>query len=180
MILETERLILRGWREDDAASLFKYAKDKRVGPMAGWLPHRDVSYSRAVIRTILSGKESYAICFKGSDEPIGSIALHFNRTEVNDGREKEAELGYWIGYPYWGFGIASEAAKEMVRHGFEDLGLELLYCGYFEGNERSRKVQEKTGFRYHHTNPKCQIKMLGETRVEYVNSMSYAEWMAVK
>ena len=77
MILETKRLILRGWRDEDAPSLFNYARDDRVGPMAGWLPHRDVAYSKAVIRTILSGDETYAICLKERNgEPKGVLALH--------------------------------------------------------------------------------------------------------
>ena len=68
MILETARLILRGWKDEDASSLFKYASDKRVGPAAGWIPHKDENYSRAVIRVVFSGPEVYAICLKGREE----------------------------------------------------------------------------------------------------------------
>ena len=55
MILETKRLILRPWDESDAESLFEYAKDDRVGSIAGWPPHTSVENSREVIKT-LSGK----------------------------------------------------------------------------------------------------------------------------
>ncbi len=176
MILETERLILRGWRDEDASGLFKYAKDDRVGPSAGWLPHKDEKYSKAVIRTVLSGAETYAICLKGTDEPIGSIGLTFRESKERGIPKDGAELGYWLGVPFWGQGIAFEAAKEILRHGFLDLGLKTIYCAYFEGNERSKKLQQKCGFKYHHTNKKTHVIMLGEYRTEHINTISWGDW----
>ena len=64
MILETERLILRPWREDDAEELYKYASDPDVGPPAGWSPHTSVENSREIIRTVLSAPETYAVCLR--------------------------------------------------------------------------------------------------------------------
>ena len=58
MILRTRRLILRPWRESDAESLFEYARDQRIGPVAGWLPHTDVENSREIIRSVLSAPET--------------------------------------------------------------------------------------------------------------------------
>ncbi len=178
MILETERLILRGWRDEDASSLFKYASDERVGPAAGWLPHKDEKYSRAVIRTILSKDETYAICLKGTDEPIGSVGLILEGSPERPLDLMEAELGYWLGVPFWGQGIATEAAKEMLRHGFEDLKLKRIFAGYFQGNNKSKKVQQKCGFRHHHTNTMCRVIMLGETRIEHINAISFEDWQA--
>ncbi len=181
MILETPRLILRGWKDEDASSLFKYASDNRVGPAAGWPPHRDENYSRAVIRTIFSSPETYAICFKGKEEePIGSIGFTLEGSPERPLDDNEAELGYWVGVPFWNQGIATEAAKEMIRHGFADLDLGRIFCAYFKGNERSKKVQEKLGFKYHHTNDCCRLLLLKETRVEYVNSLSAGEWENIK
>lgn len=168
IVLETDRLFLRGWKDDDAASLFKYACDNRIGPAAGWLPHRNEAYSRAVIRTVLSKDEVYAICLKGKkNEPVGSIGLTLNGSSERTLAEGEAELGYWIGVPFWGQGLVPEAAMEVLRHGFEDLGLNSVICGYFDGNEKSKRVQEKCGFRYHHTNKETKVLMLNEVRVEH-------------
>ena len=179
MILETNRLILRGWRDEDAPSLFNYAKDSRVGPVAGWLPHKDEAYSRAVIRTILSGQETYAICLKEHDnEPIGSVGLTLKGSPERPLEEGAAELGYWVGVPFWGMGIATEAAEALINRGFTDLGLEKIYAGYFIGNNRSKRVQEKCGFSYHHTNTMSRIIMLGETRVECINCLTKAGWDA--
>ncbi len=179
MVLETDRLILRGWRDEDAPSLFEYAKDERVGPVAGWAVHRDVAYSRAVIRTILGRDETYAICLKGSGKPIGSIGLTLKGSPERPLRPGEAELGYWIGVPFWGRGFATEAGKELVRHGFTDLNLRGIYCCYFEGNLRSKNVQIKCGFKPHHINPECHIPMLGQTRVEHINYLAFEDWKSL-
>lgn len=62
MILTTERLILRPWAESDAESLYEYAKDPSVGPIAGWPPHKSLEESLYVIQNVLNGKECYGIC----------------------------------------------------------------------------------------------------------------------
>ncbi len=181
MILETDRLILRRWTEDDASVLFKYAKDKRVGPAAGWPVHESEKYSLAIIRTVLSKDEVYAICFKGgNNEPIGSIGLTFSDGSNNATKDNEAELGYWVGYPFWSNGIATEAAEEMIRHGFSDIGLEKIYCAYFFGNEQSKRVQEKLGFKLSHVNKRCEVKLLGEVRCELVNVLTKLDWELTK
>ena len=70
-MLETERLILRRWEESDAESLFQYAKDPDVGPIAGWPPHQSVEESLDVIRNVFNGQEAYAICLKTDNKAIG-------------------------------------------------------------------------------------------------------------
>ena len=64
MILNTERIILRPWNEADAVSLYEYAKDDRIGPIAGWPPHMSVENSLEIIRTVLSVPENYAVFLK--------------------------------------------------------------------------------------------------------------------
>ena len=64
MILHTERLVLRPWNEADAESVYEYAKDPDIGPIAGWPPHKSVEESLEVIKTVLMCEESYAICEK--------------------------------------------------------------------------------------------------------------------
>ena len=62
--------------------------------------------------------------------------------------DTEGEIGYWIGVPFWGKGLIPEAVRELARHGFEDLKLDKTWCGYFDGNEKSKRVQEKCGFHF--------------------------------
>lgn len=179
-MLETERLILRKWTDADAESLFHYAKDPAVGPAAGWQPHQSVEESRNVIRNLLNGAECYAICEKGSDEAIGSIELRLNgHTDMTD-RDDECELGYWLGKPFWGRGYMPEAAKEILRHGFEDLGMNVIWCGYYDGNQRSKRVQEKLGFTYHHTCQKVPVPQMHEVRVGHTNQMTKEQWEKVR
>ena len=75
MRLETERLILRPWTEADAESLYEYAKDPDVGPIAGWPPHKSVEESLQVIKAVFCGAQCYAICERNSDKTIGAIEL---------------------------------------------------------------------------------------------------------
>ncbi|MBO4769738.1 MAG: GNAT family N-acetyltransferase [Clostridia bacterium] len=177
MILKTERLILRPWEESDAEECYRYAKDPRVGPAAGWPAHTSAEYSRKTIREILMKPETYAIVLRETGLPVGSIGLHRSDLAENDG---EAELGYWIGVPYWGRGLVPEAAKELLRHAFEDLKLERVWCGYYDGNEKSRRVQEKLGFRYQRTTDDVPVPQMGETRKGHVNLMTKEDWLKIR
>ena len=76
--LITERLILRAWQESDAESLYKYAKDPAIGPIAGWPPHTSVGNSLEIIRTVFAAPETYAVVLKATGEPIGSVGIMFN------------------------------------------------------------------------------------------------------
>ncbi len=175
MNLETERLIMRPWTESDAEECFRYAKDPRVGPIAGWPVHTSVENSRQIIREVLSKPEIYAIVWKETGLPIGSIGLHFHSDLAT--ADDECELGYWIGVPFWGRGITPEAAREMLRHAFEDLGMARVWCGYYDGNLRSRRVQEKVGFRYQWSNDAVPVPQIGEVRKGHVNLLTREEWL---
>ena len=173
MILQTERILLRPWREEDAEELFKYASDALVGPPAGWQPHTSVEYSREIIRGVLGAPETYAVCLKADGKPIGSIGFH--RADLAE-LEDEYELGYWIGRPFWGQGLIPEASREMLRHAFEDLGMNRIWCGHYDGNIKSRRVQEKLGFVYHHTTEGIEVKQMNEIRTGHVMLLTRETW----
>ena len=176
MTLQTERLTLRRWEETDAERLYEYASDPDVGPIAGWPPHKSIEESREVTRNVFCGEECYAICEKRSGKVIGAIELklngHTEMTEQND----ECELGYWLGKPFWGRGYMPEAAEEMLRHGFEDLGMNIIWCGYYDGNSKSERMQEKVGFLYHHTCSEVPVPLMNEVRVGHTNYMTKEQW----
>lgn len=178
MILETERLILRHWKESDAENLYEYAKDAEVGPITGWPPLRSIDESRTIIQNVLNGAEAYAICLKEDGKAIGAIELKLKgHTDMTD-REDECELGYWLGKPFWGQGIMPEAVKEMLRHAFEDCGMKKVWCGYYDGNVKSKRVQEKCGFRYQWTTKDVDVPLMHEKRTEHVNLMTKEEWLS--
>lgn len=173
MILKTKRLILRPWYEDDAEDLYKYASDPEIGLPAGWMPHTSVENSREIIRDVLSAPETYAVCLKENGKPIGSIGFH--RKDLAE-KDDEYELGYWIGKPYWGQGLIPEAAREMLRYAFEELGMNRIWCGYYDGNVKSRRVQEKLGFVYHHTTEGIEVSLVNEIRTGHVMLMTRETW----
>ncbi len=174
MIFKTERLTLRPWREEDAEHLYHYAKDPDVGPVAGWPPHKSTEDSRRIIQDVLSAPETYAICLEG--EPIGSIGLKMGtQTDLTE-RADECELGYWLGKPHWGKGYMPEAAEELLHHAFEDLKMRAVWCGYYDGNAKSRRVQEKLGFVYQFTTQGVEVPLLKETRTGHVSLLTAEQW----
>ena len=179
MILETERLILRPWEEKDAESLYRYAKDPEVGPIAGWPVHTSVENSREIINTVLSRSETYAVCLKDG-KPIGSVGLHLNGSTDMTDRDDECELGYWIGKPYWGQGLIPEASRALMRYAFEELGMRAVWCGYYDGNEKSRKVQTKLGFVYQHKTEGLEVRLMNEIRTGHCNLMTKERWQKVE
>lgn len=180
MILQTERLTLRRWEESDAESLFEYAKDPDVGPIAGWPPHKSVEESLSVIKDVFNGAECYAICEKGSNKAIGAIELKLNgHTDMTE-RDDECELGYWLGKPFWGRGYMPEAVRELLRHGFEELGMTTIWCGYYDENHKSKRVQEKVGFGSHHTCNEVPVPLMNEVRIGHTSCMTKEQWENVK
>ena len=178
MILHTDRLILRSWKEKDAEDLYKYASHPEVGPIAGWPVHTSVENSREVIRDVLSAPDTYAMVLKETGHPVGSIGLMVGEASNLRVPDNEGEIGYWIGVPYWGQGLVPEAVREIMRYGFEELKLEKMWCGYFDGNEKSKRVQEKCGFRYHHTKENVPCAIEGLLRTEHITCITREEWLS--
>ena len=180
MELSTERLVLRPWKEADAEDLYEYAQDPQVGPAAGWAPHKSVEESREIIRTVFSAPEMYAICLKGGDDggrPVGSVGLLFGKdSDIAGLSGKEAEIGYWIGVPFQGRGLTGEAVHILMKHAFEDLGIETLWCGFFPENARSRRVQAKCGFEYRYTAKDKPWPLIGAVRDEVITAITKEQW----
>lgn len=176
MIFETQRLILRPWKLSDAESLYKYARDPKVGPIAGWPVHTSVENSREIIKTVLSAPETYAVVLKETSEPVGSAGLMIETKSNIKLPDTECEVGYWLGVPYWGRGLIPEAVRCLMEYAFTDLKMHKLWCGYFDGNSRSKRVMEKCGFTYHHTNEKVSCAIEGVFRTEHVTCITKKEW----
>ena len=164
MRIETRRLVLRPWREDDAPALFKYASDPEVGPAAGWKSHESEAESLDVLRTILINDRTWALTITPSDEPVGSIGVFPGRDEGQNG---EWEIGYWLARPFWGNGYMPEAVRSILSLYFA-FGAERIWCAHADFNDKSRRVIEKCGFHYRFSAP--WTSALGDVR----NSLYYA------
>lgn len=177
--METERLILRPWQESEAEILYKYASDPDIGPIAGWLPHTSIENSLEIIRTVFSSPEVYAVVLKETDEPVGSCGIMFSDSLHSAAmKDDEAEIGYWIGKPYWGQGLIPEAVGALLARSFKDLNLDTVWCGFYEGNIKSKRVCEKSGFKYHHTNNDV-VSPLGDKRTEHFYKMTKEDYDAL-
>ena len=170
--MTTERLILRAWEENDAPDLFVLASNPQIGPAAGWQPHKLVEDSLQIIRNILQAPENYALIRKEDNRLIGSAGLKMGKDSCSE-KQSEPELGCWIGREYWGQGYATEAGDRLLRHAFDDLNSNAVWGCYYEGNERSKRVQEKLGFTYVRTDPKGDT-LLGYTLPEIENVLRKA------
>lgn len=157
--IKTERLVLRPFCEEDLDDFYEYAKVDGVGQMAGWLPHQNKEESARILRSFIDGKKTFAIVKDG--KTIGSLGVEKygmeDRLTEFDGYQGR-ELGYVLSKAYWGQGLMTEAVQAVIKYLFERLELDFLLCGYYDFNKRSRRVQEKCGF-------KPYRKLIMETRM---------------
>ena len=178
MIIETERLILRPWKETDAESLYKYASNPLVSLMTGWATHTSVEYSLGIIKTVLSERDNYAVAIKEEDVAIGGIGLMFSRNSNLKIAADEAEIGFWLGIPYWGRGIIPEAVRALVKYAFTELNVSKIWCGYFDGNEKSKRVGEKCGFAFHHTEYGKEYPLINAVKTQHITCLTRQRWTA--
>jgi len=150
LIIETERLILRPFKQSDLRDFNEYASVAGVGEMAGWKHHETIEKSQEILDTFIKEDKTFAIVFKKNNKVIGSLGiekygLEDKLTEFKDyyGRE----IGYVLSKDYWGNGIMPEAVRAVIKYLFDDLNLDFLICGYYDFNNRSKRVQEKCGFK---------------------------------
>ena len=146
--LVSNRIILREWNETDSKDLYKYAKSELVGPNAGWPPHKNEEESKEILKMFIDNQDSYAIVLKTENKVIGGIGIHDRKPDESITELKQREIGYVVNPKYWGKGIAPEALRCLIEYAFNDLDLDLIWCGHFDFNTNSKKVIEKCGLKY--------------------------------
>ncbi len=148
--LETERLILRPFEENDLEDFNTYAKVEGVGEMAGWPHHQSIEESKRILDKFIAEHHTFALVHKESRKVIGSLGLeeyneeHFKTYESLRG----LELGYVLSKEYWGQGLMPEAVHRVIEFLFEEKNLDFITCGHFIQNSQSRRVIEKNGFQF--------------------------------
>lgn len=178
-ILNTKRLSLRPWAINDAESLFRYASDNRIGPIAGWPVHQSVKESENIIRNVFMREHLFAVTrHDDNNQAIGCVGLLMSHESNFPIGENDAEVGYWLGVPFWGQGLIPEALLALMEYAFTQLQLDNLWCGYFVENQKSHRVQEKCGFLYHHNIERQYIELLDEYRSEIVSKITKTQWEA--
>lgn len=163
--LNTNRLKLRKLTIEDVPSLVKYANNKKVSDNILNMVHPyqepDAVFRISYVFNGFKNKTRYvfAIVLKERNELIGEISLHLNNTG------NMAELGYWIGEPFWGKGFATEAARAVLQFGFSRLALDCIYATCNAENEGSWAVLLNNGMIKDKTNG--SILQYSMTKQEY-------------
>jgi ribosomal-protein-alanine N-acetyltransferase len=146
--LRTARLLLRSFQTEDIPAIVRLAGEKQIAATTLMIPH---PYSEDDARNFLAKANedfteglsfTFAISILPGRDLCGAVGLHIADSH------KRAELGYWIGVPYWGKGFATEAARAAVAFGFEALNLHRIYAHHFSENTASQRVLEKIGMRH--------------------------------
>ncbi|MCF7809137.1 MAG: GNAT family N-acetyltransferase [Candidatus Marinimicrobia bacterium] len=149
--LKTRRLLLRKFQRSDAPQVQALAGARSVARSTLLIPHPyEDGLAEAWIDTHQSNFDAgtgliFALCGLKSDELIGAMDLTIS-TEFN-----HAEIGYWIGEPYWGNGYATEAAETMLTYGFTELNLNKIFAHYMTDNHASGRIMQKIGMEHEGT-----------------------------
>jgi len=149
--LITKRLILRPFTLDDAPDVQRLAGAPEIANTTLLIPHpypdgAAEEWINTHAAAFAENKNAnFAITLKATKELIGAIGLTFNQSDNN------AEMGYWVGHPYWNHGYCTEAAREILRHGFIDRKLKRIHAHHFGSNPASGKVMLKLGMKYEGT-----------------------------
>ena len=164
----TRRLILRPFIQTDAADVYDYAKDPRVGPNAGWPAHRSAEESREIIRTVFARPGVFAMELRDTRRVVGSVGfVGLHPAGMQPGCPDD-EIGYAISPACWGQGLMPEAVEAVLRLGFEEWNLRRIWRGHYAGNWRSCRVIRKCGY--------DDVALLGETQLNYHYLQTREEW----
>ena len=167
-VLETERLILRQPKSSDAADVLVFSSDPVVQKYNA-VPTTKLSEAEEIINSYNAEYERidgvvWGITIRGVDSVIGMIGFHYWSVH------NRATLGYDLAHEFWGRGIGSEAARRVVRFGFENMGLNRIEAPTIEDNHESVRMLEKLGF----TCEGIRREYTLEDDGEYHNSAMYA------
>ncbi len=144
MYLVRPACVLRNWRQDDAPALARNADNPRI-----WANLRDrfpspytLEDAESWVRHAVRALPATDFCLEVDGEAAGGIGVVLRE----DVERVSAELGFWLGEPYWGRGIMTEAVSAFVPWAFERFGLSRIYAQVFAFNVASARVLEKAGF----------------------------------
>ncbi len=149
--IETSRVYLRNFCEDDLMDFNEYAKVEGVGEMAGWPAHKSIEATKQVLDIFIKEKDTYAIVDKVTDKVIGSFSFHelSDKTKEELGTTKCIEPGYVLSKSFWGQGIMPEILNTAIEYIFTQTDIELIHIVHFKDNMQSQSVILKSGFKYY-------------------------------
>ncbi|HET9741516.1 MAG TPA: GNAT family protein [Terriglobales bacterium] len=174
IVLRTKRLLLRPFRREDFPQFIPLIGAREVAATTLRIPH---PYTEADAEAFLnyvedsrqSGSAVRFILFEENGSLCGGMGLHISRDH------NHAEIGYWIGVPFWGKGYATEGATAVVEYGFEQLKLNRIFAGHYSNNPASGSILRKLGMKYEGTNRE-HIRKWGEYLDVEMYAILASEW----
>jgi len=141
-VLETERLSLRRPTLADVKAIARLANDRRIAENTRRLPFPYLQeHAIAFVRAVAADGSELPFLIEQNFAPIGMVGLSWQRPDA-------PELGYWLGFDYWGRGFGTEAARAVIDYFFEEFDHETLFAGARVANPMSRNILEKCGFQW--------------------------------
>jgi RimJ/RimL family protein N-acetyltransferase len=141
-VLETERLVLRAPRLEDAKAVAMLANDRRIAENTARIPHPyGIIDAESFFASVNREDGEFAFLITREGVVLGACGIAMPAREA-------PEIGYWLGVPFWGHGYATEAVRAVIDHAFADLGFEAVQAGARVTNPASRRVLEKCGFQW--------------------------------
>ena len=178
--IDTDRLVLRPFALADAPRLARLANHAEIARRLATMPHpydeKDALDFIARTRAAPAGAACFAITLKDDDDLIGTCGYG----PPHDGADRaphETDFGYWLGLDYWGKGYATEAARAVLAHAFERSGVAVLTTDYQLGNDASRRVLVRLGFRLIGVRSRQSLGAGGDVETMQVE-LTGAEWRA--
>jgi ribosomal-protein-alanine N-acetyltransferase len=151
LVIETPHLRLRPLEATDIDAVYALASEPDVARLMSWRAHTNRDESRAFVESVLEARaqaQTIMWAIEHAGVFAGCVGLHGITWTFRAWRIDRAELGYWLGKPFWGKGLMSEAARAATRFAFEVLRLHKITIGCIEGNHASQRIIEKLGYRF--------------------------------
>lgn len=148
VILNTERLVLRPWRQSDLQDFYEYARVDGVGQMAGWLPHENIEKSKEILNHFIENKKTFALQY--GNKVIGSLGVESYKEDAFPELDqlRGRSIGYVLSKDYWGRGLMPEAVRAVITYLFKEEKLDFLIISHYAFNNQSKRVIEKCGLTY--------------------------------
>ena len=145
ILLQFDAFLLRPWQKEDVSSIVRYANNRNIWRnLRDAFPHpyTEADGERFIAMTMAPDFKNLFWAIVVENEACGGIGIH----PFDDVYCHTAEVGYWLGEPFWGHGIASQALKAVTEYAFTHLDLMRIQAGIFEWNPASARVLEKAGY----------------------------------
>ena len=147
--IETERLIMRNWKESDIFDFYEYACVEGISELTGWPPHENIEVTKGILKDFIENDVEYALVLKETNKVIGSLGFHKRTADPNYKADIQREIGFVLSKEYWGRGLMPEAVRVAIKYAFEEIKVDVLWVGHKSFNHQSQRVIEKSGFNFY-------------------------------